>query len=42
VFLAGVAAVVAAIAATPVGNEWFAGSGGIADQVTNLVRGVAP
>jgi uncharacterized membrane-anchored protein len=42
VLLVGVAAVAAAIAATPVGSDWFSGSGGLADQVTNLVRGNAP
>ena len=39
VFLAGVIAVAAAIASTPVGNEWFSSA---ADQIVTVVRGNAP
>lgn len=41
VLVAGVIAVAAAIAATPVGHEWFSGLGGTVDQISNLVRGNA-
>lgn len=40
VLLVGVLAVLAAIAATPVGNEWL--TGGAADQISSVVRGNQP
>jgi uncharacterized membrane-anchored protein len=42
VLLVGVLAVAAAIAATPVGSEWLSGAGGLADQLSNLIRSKAP
>ncbi|MFL6090508.1 MAG: putative cytokinetic ring protein SteA [Aeromicrobium sp.] len=42
ILLVGVLAVVAAIAMTPVGHEWFVGLGGTSGQIANVVRGNSP